>query len=548
MSLTRLGPHDMQGGPAGLRWARAANVVKSVGNPAAIMAAPAHAICLWRWPFALAEQDDLIARLDVETFAARTIGPLNGWGRGRDRFYLEGPNEPGRGQTQRLVAFYRRFKVLAAQAGYQVCGFNAATGDYEAEDVERWREADLPLWTAHGYMTRDKGPTEWNAYRMRLFHRDGDPPVIYSEAGFDRCRDGDGGVYLPAGDGPYGWEHQFAGVPDGEEQAATMLESYARGLDRDWEWGGCLYTTSPGPGREWIDKGFDSDTFCDRFAAEYMPWTPTAHQDAPHAPPTPSTPPIVVKPPVVKPPSPASTGKDSSMSDWCPFAVKAELPAGLYSDHRDNGSVPAMICDHIADGNGDPGPYWISLLAGPESKRASAHLWVSKTGLLIQYVRFSAQAWSNGPTCQPDLTNPLIATIVQHGTNPNAATISIEHEGKPGDVMPSAQVAMSRRVHQWLSTTFKIPLDRQYVVGHYQFDRCTRANCPGPSFPWKEIVMPDPVPADLDALRNETYAHAHALRTLKSRWQAAGYPQTAEGLDAAGNAAERFVSTSKGEK
>jgi N-acetylmuramoyl-L-alanine amidase len=191
---------------------------------------------------------------------------------------------------------------------------------------------------------------------------------------------------------------------------------------------------------------------------------------------------------------PVTSPEEPTMIEWCPFATRAELPPGLYGETRDNGAVPAMICDHIADGNGDPGPYWISLLGQPENKRASAHLWVSKTGQLRQYVRFGAQAWSNGPICEPDLSNHLIAAIVQHGANPNACTISIEHEGRPGEVMPPAQVAMSRRVHRWLSETFNIPLDRTDVVGHSQFDHCSRARCPGPTFPWSEILMGTPTP------------------------------------------------------
>jgi len=262
----------------------------------------------------------------------------------------------------------------------------------------------------------------------------------------------------------------------------------------------------------------------------------------------------VARPRTWSPPGP--TPQETPMPDWCPFATRAELPAGLYDEARDNGTVPALICDHIADGNGDPGPWWTSLLSQPPSKRASAHFWISKTGVLKQYVRLSAQAWSNGPKCQPDTTNPLIAAIVQHGVNPNASTISIEHEGRPGDVMPPAQVATSRRLHGWLSETFKIPLDRTHVVGHYQFDRCTRERCPGPSFPWaqilvKEAPVPDPTPPltqTLVALQDKTYALAHQLRALKAQWQAAGYPQTAEAIDAAGNAAERVVSMTKGEK
>lgn len=299
MGVELVGPHDQWGDAAGLAWAREANAVKSHGNSGAIQAAKPGALKIWRGRLEEAAAFAYVDRMDVEGYTAAQIAPLNGWGAGDPNLFIEGPNEPGRARSRRLVAFYRRYKVLLAQAGYQACGFCHATGDYEAEDVEMMREAELPLWTFHCYFSREIGPTQWNAERPLMFWKEGDPPWVASEWGFDRTRDGAGGVYVPKGGGPFGWEKQFAGRPDPAGDAFVMLVAAANRVNHKSCRGLLLYTTSPDP--TWRDKGYGSDVFAPRFLALQ------AGMHAPPAAPTPApAPPVaVVTPPDPEPAPPA---------------------------------------------------------------------------------------------------------------------------------------------------------------------------------------------------------------------------------------------------
>lgn len=515
----KLGPHDQDGGEAAKSWARSANLVKACGNPAVLHEAPDHALRIWRWPFGQEESTRLLDQMAVEETAGRILSPLNGYT--HPNLYLESLNEVPRQLFPKLVLFLISLQAELSSRGYKLTGPAQATGDYELEDIKLLRSVKLPLWTFHGYMTRDRGPTTWNAYRMRQFWLPGDPPVVYSEASYDRCRDGDLQVnegYLPLGPGPYGWEYQFQGRPDPIAEAAQGLIHYARGLTEPWELGAVAFTTTPKP--NWRVQGYDMDPLVPAMIREYVPWRPVV-------------------------PGP---------NDWCPFADRYPLPDGLWDLTRDHLTTPYMICDHIADGNGNPGPWWETLLSQPPSKRASAHFWVSKAGKLVQYIPISGQAWSNGFLNHPDTSNLLIKSIVSRGVNPNEATISIEHEGHPGDQFTAIQTAVSRRLHDWLRDFHHIALNRSSVVGHYQFDSVTRARCPGPTFPWTAILgqgaQPMP-PAAADTVRTITDAGwqlADQLQKLETRAKALNRPHLASYLSKQGEAIkDTMVMVGKGE-
>lgn len=543
----KCGPHDMEAGPAGLHWARSANIVKSAGNPAAIKAAPEHATRIFRARMLdPVQQDRFIAAGDqgADDYAGMSVEPLNGYT--HPNLWIEGPNEISRHRTREMVPWWKACTAAFERRGYRMCGPCAATGDYDAEHVEMWREVGWGLWAVHAYMAREKGPTEWNAYRMRQFWREGDPDVALTECGFDLCNDGDANVNggaLPLGPGPYGWRYQF----DGDVLAAgDMLIDFARGLDRRWEVGATLFTTSPGPGEEWREKGFDSDPFCDRFAGLYLPWTPPRRSTTPVTPPVvpgpipPAPPPQPAKPPPTKPPPPGGT----PMTDWYPLAVRRPI-AHSYTTGR-GGRVPLLIVDHIAEGDSSPFG-WFDQDRGEAG--SSAHFWVGHGGEVEQYRPLSDTCWANGPKCEPDLGNPVIAWLIGQGfIGMNSVSVAIEHAGFTGKPLTAKQIASTRALHRWLGAELTIALDRVHVIGHYQIDKCTRAGCPGPTHPWEEILMPDPIAPDVNALRDKTYTLAHQIRALKAAWLAAGYPQHAEAVDYGGGSIERIISIGKGER
>ena len=56
-------------------------------------------------------------------------------------------------------------------------------------------------------------------------------------------------------------------------------------------------------------------------------------------------------------------------------------------------------------------------------------------------------------------------------------------------------------------------------VGHSQLDSCTRAYCPGPSFPWSQILAEAPPPPDeISAVRDQVWALADQAEALGWPW------------------------------
>lgn len=71
----------------------------------------------------------------------------------------------------------------------------------------------------------------------------------------------------------------------------------------------------------------------------------------------------------------------------------------------------------------------------------------------------------------------------------NTWTVSIEFEKDAGNKqgLTAWQVQEGRNLIKWLSQECAIPLDRDHVLGHYQFDSVSRGGCPGP-MPWDELL------------------------------------------------------------
>src|SRR5262249_24762422 len=88
----------------------------------------------------------------------------------------------------------------------------------------------------------------------------------------------------------------------------------------------------------------------------------------------------------------------------------------------------------------------------------------------------------------PDMSVPWLAECARKDINPNYRTISIEHEGASGDAFPESQYQATLWLHRYLCALYGIPVDRQYIVGHYQVMSRDRANSPGPSFPWQRLM------------------------------------------------------------
>lgn len=135
------------------------------------------------------------------------------------------------------------------------------------------------------------------------------------------------------------------------------------------------------------------------------------------------------------------------------------------------------IVNHIMEGTLVGTDSWF---ANPASQ-VSSHFGVGKNGEIHQYVDLKYPAWANGAVNKPNW--PLLIS----GVNPNYYTVSIEHEGKNGDVMPEAQYQANLALHRWLIENLGIPVTRDNIIGHYRIDSVNKSNCPGSGFPWDRL-------------------------------------------------------------
>jgi N-acetyl-anhydromuramyl-L-alanine amidase AmpD len=102
-------------------------------------------------------------------------------------------------------------------------------------------------------------------------------------------------------------------------------------------------------------------------------------------------------------------------------------PSPNFSSGRSGKQIIAIV-DHITAGEF---PGCLEWLQNPASK-ASAHYLVTKSGRILQLVKEGDAAWHVGIRNKPNWAP-------YDGTNPNAYTLGIEHEGQPGDTLTEAQ-------------------------------------------------------------------------------------------------------------
>lgn len=155
-----------------------------------------------------------------------------------------------------------------------------------------------------------------------------------------------------------------------------------------------------------------------------------------------------------------------------------------YYNGRSGQQVVAIV-DHIMVGTMESTRGWFN---NPASQ-VSSTFGVAKDGRIHQYVALEDAAWANGITEAVDVSIDWLVNAVRTRINPNNLTVSIEHEGNSGDVMPEAQYQATLALHKWLISLYPaIKVDRQHIIGHYQIMSRTKANCPGKGFPWSRLI------------------------------------------------------------
>ena len=152
-------------------------------------------------------------------------------------------------------------------------------------------------------------------------------------------------------------------------------------------------------------------------------------------------------------------------------------------NYQIGGITPRGVAVHITGGGFDGSLSW---LLNP-SAQVSAHFLISKAGRVVQLVKLTDRAWAQGITSAGSIWTPVVPV----GANPNGYLISIEHEGKPGDAdfMNPLQYAASLDVHIYICQQMGWDIvNRDMIVGHYQFDRINRPYCPSSGFPFQRII------------------------------------------------------------
>jgi AmpD protein len=158
-----------------------------------------------------------------------------------------------------------------------------------------------------------------------------------------------------------------------------------------------------------------------------------------------------------------------------------------YFDARPSGSVPELIVLHgISLPPGEFGGPWIDRLftgalppdAHPffrsiEGLRASAHLFVRRTGEVVQYVPFGKRAWHAGQS------------QYRGRSGCNDFSIGIELEGT--DELPYTDPQYQRAAELITALLAAYPtLSREAIVGHSDIAPGRKTD-PGPAFDWKRL-------------------------------------------------------------
>lgn len=115
-------------------------------------------------------------------------------------------------------------------------------------------------------------------------------------------------------------------------------------------------------------------------------------------------------------------------------------------------------------------------------EETSVHYGIDRAGVICQYVLEVDGAGGNG-ILEPGHD----ALWDQLWGNPNVHTISIEHENDSSNSLPltDAQKQASFALISYLCKKYALPVSR--VLPHSSIAPQSRANCPGPAYPWDEL-------------------------------------------------------------
>jgi N-acetylmuramoyl-L-alanine amidase len=133
-----------------------------------------------------------------------------------------------------------------------------------------------------------------------------------------------------------------------------------------------------------------------------------------------------------------------------------------------NGYKPEIIVLHIMAGTLEGTNSWFK----NQDSQVSSNYGVGLKGQIVEYVPSDKKAWANGIVNKPSFK------LLKPSVNPNLYTISIENEGQDLCKAPEAQLNALVSLIRMITTKYKIPIDRDHIIGHYQVDGVKKPNCP----------------------------------------------------------------------
>jgi hypothetical protein len=94
------------------------------------------------------------------------------------------------------------------------------------------------------------------------------------------------------------------------------------------------------------------------------------------------------------------------------------------------------------------------------------------------------------------IVSPPWHRLAPGGIDPNLYTISIEHAGTHTAPRPAIQIQSTIKFLRWIAQQTGLVYRRgDTLIGHSDISPISRANCPGPLFPWNDIMTALAAPA-----------------------------------------------------
>jgi len=132
------------------------------------------------------------------------------------------------------------------------------------------------------------------------------------------------------------------------------------------------------------------------------------------------------------------------------------------------------------------------------NNQVSYHFVIAGDGTLVQAVSVTNTAWANGTTNSGDNRDNRHSTIPevrQRRLNANLFTTSIGFADSTNGALTQIQLSkgidLIRHIRSEVKRVYShdIPISRSRIIGHYEINPITKAFCPGPRFPFDEILQ-----------------------------------------------------------